>query len=50
MGLYTILGSYTEQGIKNMMDSPKRDEEARRMIEKSGGKMQLYYAMGERAR
>ncbi len=47
MGHYIILGSYTEQGIKNVMDSPKRDEEARRMIEKSGGKMQLYYTMGE---
>jgi len=47
MGHYIILGSYTEQGIKNVMDSPKRDEEARRMMEKSGGKMQLYYTMGE---
>jgi len=47
MGHYIILGRYTEQGIKNVMDSPKRDEEARRMIEKSGGKMQLYYTMGE---
>ena len=47
MGHYIILGSYTEQGIKNVMDSPKRDEEARHMIEKSGGKMQLYYTMGE---
>jgi len=47
MGHYIILGNYTEQGIKNVKDSPKRDEEARRMIEKAGGKMQLYYTMGE---
>ena len=47
MGYYIILGSYTEQGIRNVKDSPKRDEEARRMIEKAGGKMQLYYTMGE---
>lgn len=47
MGYYIILGNYTEQGIKNVKDSPKRDEEARRMIEKAGGKMQLYYTMGE---
>jgi len=47
MDHYIILGNYTEQGIKNVKDSPKRDEEARRMIEKAGGKMQLYYTMGE---
>ena len=47
MGHYIVLGNYTEQGIKKVKDSPKRDDEARSMIEKAGGKMQLYYTMGE---
>lgn len=30
-----------------MRQVPKRDEEARRMIEQAGGKMQIYYTLGE---
>ena len=30
-----------------MRDSVKRDAEARRIIEQAGGKMQLYYTLGE---
>jgi uncharacterized protein with GYD domain len=44
---YIILGNYTEQAFRSVKDSIKRDEEVRHMIEKSGGKMQLYYTMGE---
>ncbi len=44
---YIILGNFTEQGIKNVRQVPKRDEEARRMIEQAGGKMQIYYTLGE---
>ena len=44
---YIILGNFTEQGIKNIRQVPKRDEEARRMIEQVGGKMQIYYTLGE---
>jgi uncharacterized protein with GYD domain len=44
---YVILGNFTEQGIKNVRQAPKRDEEARRMIEQTGGKMQIYYTLGE---
>ena len=44
---YVILGNYSEQGIRNIKDSLKRDEDARRMIERAGGKMQLYYTLGE---
>ena len=44
---YIILGNFTEQGIKNVRQAPKRDEEARRMIEQAGGKMQVYYTLGE---
>ena len=44
---YIILGNFTEQGIKNVRQVPKRDDEARRMIEQAGGKMQIYYTLGE---
>ena len=44
---YIVLGNYTEQGIRNVKDSVKRDEDARHMIERAGGKMQLYYTLGE---
>jgi uncharacterized protein with GYD domain len=47
MAHYIILGNFTEQGIKNVRQVPKRDEEARRMIEQAGGKMQIYYTLGE---
>ncbi|WP_455277883.1 GYD domain-containing protein [[Eubacterium] cellulosolvens] len=44
---YIILGNFTEQGIKNVRQALKRDDEARRMIEQAGGKMQIYYTLGE---
>ncbi len=44
---YIILGNFTEQGIKNVRQVPKRDDEARQMIEQAGGKMQIYYTLGE---
>ena len=44
---YIILGNFTERGIRNVKDVPKRDEDARRMIEQAGGKMQLFYTLGE---
>ena len=47
MPRFIILGNFTEQGIKNIKDVSKRDESARRMIEEAGGKMQLYYTLGE---
>lgn len=47
MAHYIILGNFTEQGIKNVRQVPKRDEEARRMIEQAGGKMKIYYTLGE---
>ena len=47
MPRFIILGNFTEQGIKNIKDVSKRDESARSMIEEAGGKMQLYYTLGE---
>jgi uncharacterized protein with GYD domain len=44
---YIILGNLTEQGFREIKDAPKRDEAARRLLERLGGRMQLYYTMGE---
>jgi len=42
-----MLLSWTEQGIKNVKETTKRAEAARSMAEKLGGKLQLFYTMGE---
>ena len=44
---YIILGNFTKKGIEKIEDAPKRDEEARRLIEGAGGSLQLYYTMGD---
>ena len=44
---YIILGNYTEQGFRNLKDTAKRDKDARQLIEQAGGKMQLYYTLGD---
>jgi len=44
---YIILGNLTEQGFREIKDSPKRVEDVRRLLERLGGRMQYYYTMGE---
>lgn len=44
---FVVLGNWTEQGIKKVSEAPKRIMETRGMIEKAGGKMQLFYTAGE---
>lgn len=44
---YIILGKWTEQGVRNVKDAPRRIQETRVAIQKAGGKMQLYYTFGE---
>ncbi len=47
MGTYIGLINYTEQGIRNIKDSPKRAEAARKVIRDMGGDMTgLYLTMG----
>ncbi|MHA2223998.1 MAG: GYD domain-containing protein [Candidatus Hodarchaeales archaeon] len=44
---YIILGKYTEEGIKNMKDSPKRLEAAQTVAKSFGGEIkQFYLTMG----
>ena len=44
---YVVFGNWTEQGIKKIKDAPDRIKKTRSMIEKAGGKMQLYYTAGK---
>jgi uncharacterized protein with GYD domain len=44
---FIVLGNWTEQGIKNIQEAPNRIKITHSMVEKSGGKMQLYYTLGE---
>ena len=48
MPKYIILLSYTDQGIKNIKESPQRVAAARKAIESAGGKMDAFYlTMGQ---
>ncbi len=47
MGTYIGLINYTDQGIRNIKDSPQRAEAARKVIRDMGGDMTaLYLTMG----
>lgn len=48
MSHYVILINWTDQGVRNAKDSPKRAAAARRLAEQAGGKLlQIYYTMGQ---
>ena len=48
MPLYVTLYKLTDQGIKNIKDSPKRLEAASKSLEAVGGKLLgAYYTLGE---
>ena len=44
---YVTLLNWTEQGIRNVKESIKRADVARSMAEKLGGKLQVWYTMGD---
>jgi uncharacterized protein with GYD domain len=44
---FIVVGNWTDQGVREVQEAPKRIKTTREMIEKAGGKMQLYYTMGE---
>jgi len=44
---FVVLGNWTEQGIRGVSKAPERIKETHRMVEKAGGKMQLFYTMGK---
>ncbi len=47
MATYISLINYTDQGIRNIKESPKRVDAARELLKKVGGELrQLYLTMG----
>jgi uncharacterized protein with GYD domain len=42
-----VLGNWTEQGIRNVTEAPNRIKTTHSMVEKAGGKMQLFYTLGD---
>ncbi len=44
---YFVLGNWTDQGVRNVRESPKRVDAAKAMAEKLGGKLEVYYTMGQ---
>ena len=46
MPIFVVLGNWTDQGLRNVEEAPKRIETTRGMVEKAGGKMQLFYTLG----
>jgi uncharacterized protein with GYD domain len=47
MSYFVILGNWTDQGIRNIQDAPERAKKVHSMFEKAGGKMQVFYTLGE---
>jgi len=44
---YILLVNWTDQGIRNVKETTKRAEAGRRTAEKLGGKLQVFYTLGE---
>jgi uncharacterized protein with GYD domain len=44
---FVVFGNWTTPGIKEVKDAPERIKQTHRMIEKAGGKMQLFYTAGK---
>jgi uncharacterized protein with GYD domain len=44
---FVVFGNWTDQGIRNVQEAPERIKTTHGMIEKSGGKMQLFYTLGK---
>ena len=48
MPIYVILGKFTQKGIENIKDSPKRLEDAKKLVKSLGGEItEFYYTMGQ---
>jgi uncharacterized protein with GYD domain len=45
--VFVVLGNWTDQGIRKITEAPKRDKEVHEMVNKAGGKMQVFYTMGQ---
>jgi len=45
--VFVVLGNWTDQGIRKITEVPKRDKGVHEMVNKAGGKMQVFYTMGQ---
>ena len=45
MSTYFILLNWTEQGVKNIKDSPKRVDAARKAVKDIGGELKSFYML-----
>ena len=45
--VFVVLGNWTDQGIRKITEVPKRDKVVHEMVNKAGGKMQVFYTMGQ---
>ena len=43
---FVVLGNWTDQGVRKIMESPDRAKMTHDMVKKAGGKIQLFYTMG----
>ena len=41
-----MLGNWTDQGIRKVAEAPQRAKAAHDMVNKAGGKMQVFYTLG----
>jgi uncharacterized protein with GYD domain len=44
---FVVLGNLTAQGIQKITEAPKRDKAVHDMVNKAGGKMQVFYTLGK---
>ena len=48
MATYIVLGQFTDQGIRNVKDSPKRADALREMAKKAGATVKdVYWTLGQ---
>jgi len=45
--IFVVLGNWTDEGFKNAKDAPARIKDTHKLVAEAGGKMQLYYTLGE---
>ncbi|TLZ58023.1 MAG: GYD domain-containing protein [Methanobacteriota archaeon] len=44
---YFVLGNWTDQGVRNVRESPKRIDAAKDLASKLGGRFEVYLTMGQ---
>ncbi len=47
MPVFVVFGNWTDEGIKNVKDAPNRIKDTHKAVTEAGGKMQLFYTLGE---